>query len=305
MRRERIASTVPWILSVLLVTGGCAETRRPAAEDEDRAATTADGSASTAAAHYLTAFAFTGAVSGSTRLLLEFVNRTSASSLARDYRGWIAVGETWTEFLDVRDTLPAPRAAWRILPGGGLQVRVGDGSRIIGLSHSDGTRRIRLRPNRILAEWTGSTGQRELLALAALETDSASQPGLLHFRRAARTAGGSADGGADGLLLLADARGDGLLVAHAEGDTAAFAWGWMDGVRSRWTDVELHRVEGEAGEAGWTLSIPSGGIAARLEAPPSDSTAPSGPGATLIRGTLETPGATRPVRGIALRSRLP
>lgn len=325
----RFASPLARLLAAFLLAAGCSEARRPAPEEPDTSTAPDGNGGDAAAARYLSAFAFVGAGSGSTRLFLELANRTRGETLARSYGGWIAENEAWLRFLDLRDTLPVARAAWRILPGGGLRVRVGDDSEIVELAHSDGTRRIRLRPGRILAEWTGPTGQREIFALASLERDSVSDPGLLHFRRTASPTGGAGDAGTDWLLLVADARGDGLLVARG-GDTAsAFAWGWLDGMRSRWTDVDLDRGEeaddddttgldpsaddttgldrvGDVAPTGesWRLAIPSGGITGRIEVlPPDSATAPHG--VALVRGALETPGETRLVRGIAVRGRLP
>lgn len=333
MSRHRTATLALLVPATLGAAGACGGERGPAPAGTP-AADPAEPAGAVAPTRYLSGFAFTGAVTGGSQLYLELVNETSESALARDYRGWLSSGDGWERLLTLRDTVPVPRAAWRILPGGGLRVLVGDGSRIVGLAYTDSARRLRLQPTRVIADWTGPTGQRELLAEAVLRHDSLSQPGLLFFRRAARAPGGPADGGPDRLLLLGDTRGNGLLVADAGPDTtvSGFAWGWIDGARSRWTDAELlaaaPAAAGEAadtpaaadaladraidpdgasaadgGRESWTLRIPSAGILGRLRA--VGATGAEGATLLLVAGTLEADGGSRPVRGLILRGRLP
>lgn len=343
MRRDRTA-VIAGILPALLALGACRGEGGSTPDRAEEAVEPADAADAVTPARYLTGFAFTGTVSGSTRLYLELVNETSDSALAREYRGWIAAGdEGWAELLFLRDTVPVPRAAWRVLPGAGLRVLVGDGSELVGLAYSDSARRIRLQPSRAVAEWTGPTGQRELLALATLERDSVSEPGLLYFRRAARTAGAPADPAADRLFLIGDTRGNGFLIAGTDADTAgsAFAWGWLRGTRSRWRDVELRPADEGDGDARslasvrpsgptrWTLEIPSAGITGELrldsaigpealsssqgdareagtaERPEGSGRPPGEKGILLLSGTLDTVEGSRSVRGIVLQGRLP
>lgn len=304
MRRARTAIAIAASLSVPLGPGGCADPDRPRVPPSGGAEAEAEASTAAGAARFLNAFAFTGTVPGSSLLYLELTQRTTERSLARDYRGWLSEDEEgWRPFLRLRDTLPIPRAAWRIVPGGGLRLQVGDGARIVSLSLQDSARRLRLRPGRILAEWTGPTGQREFFALATLERDSISQPGLLHFRRAARTATAPPDRAADRLLLLGDSRGNGFLVAQteAEAETESFAWGWLDGARSRWSGVRFRRE----GPDSWSLVIPAPGIAAELTSVDPGAASPPPP-AALVRGTLEAPdGERRAVHGLLVDGRLP
>lgn len=345
MRRHRFIAILA-LSPALLFAGGCGREGEETPEPRAARPVSGDTTGATVPTRYLSAFAFSGTVTGSSQLYLELLNETSASDLRRDYRGWIApAGVAWTELLAFSDTLPVPRAAWRVLPGGGLRVLVGDGSEVVGLAYADSLRRIRLQPGSGIAEWTGPTGQRELLALATLGRDSVTEPGLLYFRRAARTAGAPEDRVADLLLLLSDTRGNGLLVARTETDTAAaaFAWGWLERTRSRWTDVLLRPSPGRAGGAGaapddgagtgpraatWRLEVPSAGLAADLRvagsidpAEPSPKAGPDGaedrgaagaggpsagePRIVLLDGSLRTPEGTRSVRGLLLRIRLP
>lgn len=281
-------------------------------------------------ARYLSGFAFVGTVPGGSRLYFELVNETSSADLGRDYRSWMAEGERWSEMLDLRDTLPLPRAAWRVLPGPGLQVLVGDRVDVPGLIVRDSLRRLRLLPGGVIAEWTGPTGQRELLALASLERDTVAEPGLLFFRRAARTATAPEDPGYDRILLVADTQGNGLLVTQAGPPGAparpGVAWGWLDGVRSRWSDATLHqrgpegKPEEGADETRWALEIPSAAITAELESvdaaearPATERVGPllplrprlEPPRISLLVGTLREGEEVRPVHGVALQSRLP
>ncbi|MFQ5679526.1 MAG: hypothetical protein ACE5HP_08700 [Gemmatimonadota bacterium] len=262
-----------------------------------------------APARYLSALAFAGAVPGGATLYLELLHEVTPGGLVRDYRGWLAEREEWRELLRLRDTLPVPRAAWRILPGDGLEVLVGSGPEIVGLLVADSTARLRLLPGPVIAEWTGPTGQREFLAHASLARDSLAEPGFLFFRRAARPAGAPRDRGGDELFLLADARGGGLLVARTDtvraGGPAVIVRSWFDGISSTWPDAVLEagsrepRPGGGAGAPSWSLDSPTGLLAAELHG------LAERPGFILLTGTLRRGGERSSLHGIQLHTTLP
>lgn len=328
MSRRRPPSLGAPVLLAAALFPGCGE-RSPSPEDAEGGETAETAAEAVTPARYLSGFAFVGTVPGGSRLYFELVNETSSSDLARDYRSWMAEGERWGELLDLRDTLPLPRAAWRVLPGAGLQVLVGDRVDVPGLIVRDSLRRLRLLPGGVIAEWTGPTGQRELLALASLERDGVTEQGLLFFRRAARSATAPEDPGYDRILLLADARGNGLLVTQAAPPGAparpGVAWGWLDGVRTRWSDAVLRgpaagEPEAAGDETRWAVEIASAAIAAELEivdaaeAPPAvELMGPFLPGRSrvepprisLLVGSLREGGEERAVHGVALQNRLP
>lgn len=285
---------------------GCAD-RQPPRGSQDGTEADRNDTEVVARARYLSALAFASAVTGGSTLYLDLLNESTATDLIRDYRGWLAEGVGWREILRLRDTLPVPRAAWRVLPGEGLDVLVGDGPEILGLVLEDSTHRFQLLAGPVIAEWTGPTGQRELLRHASLVRDSLSEPGFLFFRRAGRSSAAPKDRGEDELFLLADALGNGLLVARTGtlGETEAVAWSWFDGVAASWFDATIQPAPARAapsqtsGSPGWSLSIPSASFAAELRR------SAERPGFALVTGTLLFEGKTRPVHGIQLLSRLP
>ena len=107
-----------------------------------------------------------------------------------------------------QDTLSVARAAWRLLPARGMAVRVGDAGQVVSLLFSEPAGRdpapagenpadeapsgeaadtVRLVADEEVSVWTGPTGQRESLGIAALQTRDRVVPGtpLLSPRRPA------------------------------------------------------------------------------------------------------------------------
>lgn len=290
-----------------LLWSGCGD-RQPSPDNQTSPESSRNDAEVVTPARYLSALAFAGAVSGGSTLYLELLNESVPGALIRDYRGWFAEEDRWREILRIRDTLPVPRAAWRILPGDGLDVLVGDGPEMVGLVLTDSSRRLRLLPGRVIAEWAGPTGQRELLAHASLAHDSVSEPGFLFLRRAARPVSAPVDLDEDEFFLLVDTRGNGFLVARTDTITesaGAVAWSWFNGIPSNWLDVTLQPNPADtaaiypAGSPGWTLEIPSASLTAEFRS------IGERPGFVLVSGTLFQDGEPRELHGIQLLNRLP
>ncbi len=269
-------------------------------------------------ARYLTTYAFVSAGAQGPQLYAHLLNETSPAYLVRDYGAWLVAGEgRWQELLSVRDTLPVPRAAWRTLPAPGLRLLVGDDGETMALLLGERRAEVRLRPESPLAEWTGATGQREYLAPARLSAGGEVHQGLLFFRRAASLWDRDAGLGPDQVFLLADSAGAAVLVAgSAEQPLGSLtAWTWLDGVQGTWTDVVLRRHgdgQGEHGQGAWVLELSEAGLAGRIwsvadarPGRPVGPPAPGGPAAEVLEGELETPDATRRLRGLLLRAALP
>lgn len=291
----------------------CGETAPPSDGATDRI----DEMAATGAAvdaRYLTTYAFVSAGAEGPQLYAQLLNQTSPAFLVRDYGAWLVADEgRWQQLLSVRDTLPVPRAAWRTLPAPGFRLLVGDDGETMSLVFGDRSAEVRVRPEPPLAEWTGATGQREYLAPARLSAGGERHQGLLFFRRAASLWNREAGPGPDEIFLLADSTGAALLVAgSAEQPLGSLtAWTWLDGVQGTWTDVVL-RPEEEAQGRAWELELSEAGLSGRIwsvaaatPGAPVGPPAPGGPAAELLAGELETPEATRPLRGLLLRTPLP
>ncbi len=300
-----------------LLAGGCGETPAP----PDGAAEGAEGAAESGpalAARYLNTYAFAAGTPGTPHLYAELRNETSPAYLIRDYRAWRVEASGPRPLLALRDTLPVPRAAWRVLPGQGLRVLVADGGETLALELADGARALRLLPGAPIAEWTGATGQREYVAPAALTEGEDGAPGLLFFRRAARPGGVEPGAGADRVFVLADSSGGGLLVAGPTEERGGLltAWTWLDDEAATWTAVALTEeadgAEARPGERTWRLELPEAEIEGTLRTadteealPPPGPPGPGRPSIRPIRADLVVQGDTVRLRGLFLQAVLP
>lgn len=231
-----------------------------------------DEGAAVTPARYLTEVAFIPAHPTGTPLLIRGVNAISPSAgssspggLSRDYRIQLFDGTGIGAPLVIRDTLPVPRAAWRLLPAPGLKLRVGEAGEPVGFEIATASETLRIRRGAPVAEWTGTTGQRESLARAHRE--GSTRPGLLLLRRAARGGDAPPPRDAERVVLLGDSAGHALVLVQSTtaGDSAA-AWVWLPETRGAWMDVTLAPAgEGEAVRTagpseGWRVLIPAAGV---------------------------------------------
>jgi hypothetical protein len=269
-------------------------------------------------ARYLTTLAFAGAGATARHLYVRLSNDASESELRRDYGAWMADAEGWQRLLDLSDTLPVPRAAWRVLPSEQLRVMVGDDAELSGLLFRGNERHAQLTPSGVVAEWTGWTGQRARLGLASLDLADASDVGLLFFRRAARPASAGASDLVERIFLLADSLGNGMLIqtVPGEADPTPVAWTWIEGVENSWSDVRLSAIgldeESDPRDAReWTIQIPNAEATGRLRVAERDSTAlpsrPFQPGERfyLLSGELTVGELVLVLRGVGVESPLP
>ena len=329
--------TVGWLVSFSITSSmACGERFEVAEEESGGVGETGEAGAATPA-RYTSTFAFAGTGPGAVQLYVRFANRTGAESLVRDYAAWLALDNTWMNLLKVRDTLPVPRADWRILPAPGLRVVAGDGTDVLGLTFSppaasadadqQAVPEVRLAPAGVVAEWTGLTGQRELLGVGGVDVGGEVQPGLFFFRRAARPANAPAARRADRIFLLADSLGNGLLiegnVAHPDAPAAVpeitfTAWTWLQGVENTWSDVTLEPLTDDGAGPGqdedaraWSFGIPVAAVTGQLRMVEQEVDRPSlGPLFPLERFFLLTAelavnDTTFFFRGLGLESPLP
>lgn len=298
--------------AVLLLCFGC-RGQKPESETEAVARAPVPASEAVVPARFVNSLAFVGTAAESPRLYLRFLNRTSSSQLVRDYRGWLAEGNGWSRVLALRDTLPLPRAAWRVLPAAGLRVRVGDGADLAEIAISDSGQALRLTLGGPIAEWSGATGQREYLGLAALEREGVRRPGLLFVRRGARATSAPRPRDADRLIVLADTLGNGLLIAKSTSDStaSAAAWTWMDGVEESWTDVTFSPLASPGapseGEWEWTVEIGDADLSGHLERREALGARAGAPLETvfLVWARISVRGRVRRMSGVGLISPLP
>ncbi|WP_419858111.1 hypothetical protein [Candidatus Palauibacter irciniicola] len=209
-------------------------------------------------ARYLTHLLF--AADDGTAFIGSFDQTAEGEDLRLDYDVRLAEGDAWRPLVLSRDTVSVARAAWRLLPTPSMAVRVGDAGQIVSLRFGEGEDAdpVRLLAGEEVSVWTGPTGQRESLGIAALQTSDGAVPGILFFRRAARALSipvATTDGQT---FVFADSLGNGLVVHAGTLRQPAVAYTWLHGVDAAWGDVTLEppdpgRAGGEA--AAWRFEI--------------------------------------------------
>jgi len=271
-----------------------------------------DSTSAALEALYHTSLTFVGFGSEPALLHLRLENRTEPGRLRMDYRGWIPGSGSWTPVLAVQDSIPVPRAAWRVVPAGPLRLSVEDGGQLSSLRLGLEGGEVRLDAMEELSTWSGSTGQRESLRIADLQAGGRLESGWLLRRRRARLL--SEDPGERVLqaFVLSDTLGNGLVILRdrAFPDAPATVWAWIDGIRLDWSDAVLVDLPGSAGPPGsWSFEVPDAGIFGELSgtSPLLDALPQAGPGFRLYRatGSIGFADQRRSMSGIGLEERGP
>jgi hypothetical protein len=304
----------------------------PIPEASDTPELTAASAGAPAAARYLTTYAFTSA-GGDEALYSTFRNETGGSRLVRNYAAWLSREGSWTRVLGVQDSLPVPRAGWRLLPTDALGILVGDGAQVVGLRFRRGETDVHLRLGDEIAAWTGATGQVQALYLAGLETGEDLSAGFVFFHRAARSLDSPPEPTADRVFLLADTLGNALLIeASVQPDEPAVARTWLHGTPGSWSDVTLVPTYSDSSEAtpaqasgdpaaptdsadsargptGWLFVIPQADLSGELRiTPEEDMPGPASPTARRairISGELVADGESFRFQGLTVELPLP
>lgn len=263
----------------LAIAAGC-EAPPPERPADPAGAPGRDSASALASARYLTHLLF---VAGDgTAFHGAFDQTADERRLTRTYEGWWLRNGSWERLLEQRDSLPVPRAGWRVLPTANMSVRVGDAGELVGLRFSDaGDGDVRLEAGEELAVWIGPTGQRESLGVGVLTGPDEPVPGLLFFRRAARALRIAEQPGATRHFLLADSLGNGLLLQAGPPPEPSVAHTWLHGVEGTWTDLALEAEAAE--ERAWRFELPGTDLEGRIRA--TGETAPGVP-AFAVAGTL-------------------
>lgn len=257
----------PILAAVLPLACGDPAPPPDAGEGEDAGASAA---AAVVPARYLTQILF--ASFDGPALFGSFAQETDGRRLAREYEAWWTDGDGWIRGLVVADTLPLPRAEWRLLPAAGLTVRAGDSREVVGLRFGRGPGSLSLRSGEEVAAWTGPTGQRESLGIAALLRADAAFGGILLFRRAARATRFDRVPGASPTFVLADSAGNGILIERPSDPGApVVARTWLHGGADAWDDVVLGSPDPNARLPIWEFSIPGAGLRGVIRAVEAES----------------------------------
>lgn len=219
-------------------------------------------------AAYLTSLTFVGFEPSPSLVHFRFENLADRRYLDLSYEGWIAGRDAWTSILQVRDSIPVPRGAWRVMPVGDLRLRVGGGAQIEALRVPVEGAPLRLEALDAISSWSSSTGQRETLRSAELLLGPGAESGLLLQRRRARPLETVRPAAPSQAFVLTDTIGDGMIILRnrAVPDAPATVWAWLDGERLEWSDALLLSLTAPDGSPGrWSLEIAREGIVVEVQ----------------------------------------
>jgi hypothetical protein len=294
-------------LSVFLLA--CDKPEEPARSPEPAPRVAARQAEPLPGALYRTELTFVGRGARPSLLHLRFDNRTDSATVQLHYRGWFG-GEEWREILDQADSLPVPRAAWRILPTGPVRIVAGEGgepsSVIVALSEGS----LRLDSRGAIASWNSSAGRRESLWLAELVAESGAEAGLLMARQGGRRLDDPPVDETGQYFLVTDTTGNGLLVMRdsASPDSPVTAWTWVDDTESEWTDALILALAASEDAPGrWSFELPEAGLLGELRGvAPAIVDAPEGEaGVEMFRveANLVFEGQSWTMQGIGVQGR--
>lgn len=300
--RRREFRRASCLCAALLVSCGS-----PVNQADDRQAAGSDSSTDVARfrASYLTSLTFVGFQQPTSLVHLRFENRSEGNQLALSYEGWLAGPIEWTPFFMVRDTLPVPRAAWRVVPAGPARLRVGDGAQIESLLIPLDSMQLRIEALDAISAWSSTTGQRETLRSAELMIGDRAESGLLLQQRRARILGTPRPDMLSATFVLTDTLGNGLIILHGRAlpDVPASVWAWLDGERIEWSDAMLVPLPApDNTRARWSLEMADHDMTVDIEtsAPAREAISASGSRYRLspVRATLSVGDERRSMGGI-------
>jgi hypothetical protein len=279
-RRSAGASVAALVLVAVLLSGCGVEPGSDRATTEDTAVRRS--SATVTPARYRTDLAAVAFGAPEVAVYLRFRQEVAGDAVHRRYAGWRLDAPDGSRVLTIRDSLPAPRAAWRILPGPGLRLVAGEGEEPAGLLVGGEDAPWEIQVDSTLASWPGATGQRERMALGRLVTDTI-RPALVVLRREARPLDAPSSRAPSHLFVLVDGQGAGVValargtVARSEAEAPGDSLVGLDATVRIHDGSEVRMLEGVRlvpGEAAdrpttWTLRGPGGEEAGRLELDPA------------------------------------
>lgn len=290
---------------------GCSPPDSPPVEQQSTPDSPDVGSSAPEAVYH-TALTFVGFGAEPSLAHLRFENRTKPDVLRLEYDGWIAGPDRWAAVLDVSDSIPVPRAAWRILPAGPLRIGVVDGGEPSTLLLDLEAGPVRVDALDEVSSWSGSTGQRESLRFADLQAGGQVETGWLLQRQRARLLDDPTPNRLIQAFLLADTLGNGLLILRdrAFADAPAMVWAWLDGIQLDWSDAVLLDLPGSTVLPGsWSFEVPDVGLFGEITGsePMLDQLPEEGTGFRIYRAaaTIGYGEQTRLMAGIGVEERGP
>lgn len=215
---------------------------------------------------YRTSLTFVGQERDPSLLHLRFDSRTDSASIELAYRGWFG-GAEWRSVLEHGDTIPVPRAAWRVLPSGPVRIVAGEGGELssVILDLPEGI--LRLDSRGAVGTWNSRTGQRESLRLAELLDGSGAESGLLLARQSAHGANDPLPARTGQAFLVTDTAGNALLLMRESTapDAPVTAWTWFEDTESEWEDALILTLAAPDESPGrWSFELPEVGLLGEL-----------------------------------------
>ena len=296
-------------LAALLVAA-CGEPETPAPAEEPAPQEQPSRAAPLPGAVYRTSLTFVGQARDPSLLQLRFDSRTDSVSIALRYRGWFG-GNEWRSILDHSDTLPVPRAAWRVLPTGPVRILAGEGGELssVILDLREGS--LRLDSRGAIGSWNSRTGQRESLRLAELLDDSGAESGLLLARQSAHAVDDDLAERTGQAFLVSDTAGNAILLMRdsTAPDAPVTAWTWFEETETEWSDALILTLATTGESPGrWSFELPEAGLLGELRGLPGGPVlggeAEAGFEAFRLEASLVLDGQSWTMNGIGLLERV-
>jgi hypothetical protein len=296
-------------LGVLLVAA-CGEPETPAPAEEPARLEQPSPAEPLPGAVYRTSLTFVGQARDPSLLQLRFDSRTDSVSIALRYRGWFG-GSEWRPILDHSDTLPVPRAAWRVLPTGPVRILAGEGGEVssVILDLPEGS--LRLDSRGAIGSWNSRTGQRESLRLAELLDDSGAESGLLLARQSAHGVDDALAERTGQAFLVSDTAGNAILLMRdsAAPDAPVTAWTWFEDTETEWNDALILTLAATGESPGrWSFELPEAGLLGELRGLPGGPMVGAEDGAGFqtfrVEASLVLDGQSWTMNGIGLLERV-
>lgn len=276
------------------------------------------GAAPEPGAEHLRVLAFVSLPSDSLTLLpFRFRATVTEEGTLREREVVLGRETGWEPLLADTVLTPLTRFPWRILPGGPLDLVVGDEDAVVSLRFDDPPRSLELLPGEYLAEWIPGPGAAWRLYRGRILLPSGAVQGLLLDLNRSRAPGSSVPGdwfflhaGTGAQLLLLDpfagdddALGDAPLIPWMAWTRVAFQERDWPQVQVRPTEVRL--VDRARREIPVAWSLEGEGLEGSLRVARAHLEVEEGPGPILpltgfldVEGEIRVLGETLRVRGI-------
>lgn len=256
------------------------------------------------------------ATEGDSTLLVPWIfnARTRPGGVEREARAWLDRNGSWERFFEAQWGTAPTRAPWRLLPQGPLRLVVGDGDALQRIVYEEGARSLEVLFGPLLAEWSGSRGQRLQVYEGSAVLSGERLGGVIFeaalVRRAEDTPHGDwafVTSGDSTQLVLYDPSPE-----DPPSETSYRGLARVGEEEHRWPLLQVEWTAARAFQRArrdvpvqWSVRSPDGNLVGSLETVTSEISAGEGGGPLLpvdalfqVRGTMAIGGRAFPVRGL-------